>query len=160
MKLGNFQFDPVASASGLCLLLVACSSIAGLRAQGYMNDGSSIYVDSWEDSSYMYGYGSTAGSLSFHQYSVDVSITSPLGRTSNATSGTYRSGTVAATATLSWSYDTVGHKEEFQLQTINKLLHGGQWADLRRHKRVVPGRDVQQVRRPNERPGPLILLSE
>jgi hypothetical protein len=105
--------------SGPCVLLALCSGVADLRAQTYMNDGSSTYRDSWASSSYIYGYGSTAGNVSIHRYSVDVTITSPLGRTITTSSGSYRSGTVSTTASLSWNYNDFG---DYYIRSTHKAF--------------------------------------
>ena len=118
MKLIPLEFGTAVSVGGLLVLLLAAStSISSLRAQGYMNDGSSTYLDGWGDSSYMYGYGSTSGSIPIHEYAVDVTITSPLGRTSSASSTSYRSGIVSKTAMLSWNWNDYG---DYTINTTHK----------------------------------------
>lgn len=73
----------------------------------YMNDGSSVYVDTWDDGTYMHGVGATQGQLSIHRYDVDSSLTSPNGRTVSSSSG-YMSGCVQAQVSLLLDYTEVG----------------------------------------------------
>jgi hypothetical protein len=50
--------------------------ISPALAQGYMDDTISAYSDTWAIDQAVYGYGSLAGSLSYHTYAVDVEISS------------------------------------------------------------------------------------
>ncbi len=49
----------------------------GTATAGYMSDGSSMYSDTWGDSSGVWGYGQLIGRMNIHKYAVDVKITSP-----------------------------------------------------------------------------------
>jgi hypothetical protein len=75
----------------------------------YMSDGSSLYSDTWGDSSGVWGYGQLAGRMSIHKYAVDVKITSPRGRTASST-GSYGSygGTVTNQTDLPWDDTDLG----------------------------------------------------
>ncbi|HXG31942.1 MAG TPA: hypothetical protein VNJ11_01145 [Bryobacteraceae bacterium] len=107
-----------AGAALVSVLLTVGPTADRARAQAYMNDGSSVYMDSWADDSLIYGYGATSGSMSFHWYQVNVTITSPLGRTATGTSGQYVPGFVQGNAMITWSYDDWG---EYLVRTT----HGG-----------------------------------
>ncbi len=107
MNLTLQRLSARASAGGLLVLLLAAwLGAMPLQAQ-FMGDQSSIYSDAWGDDSNIYGYGSTTGTLSYHSYDVDVTITSPLGRTA-AAYGSYSYWFSSTSAALDWDLDDFG----------------------------------------------------
>lgn len=90
----------------LRVLVVGCLAGA-LPVAAQMGDGSATYSDSWPSDSGVYGWGSTSGSESSHDYAVEVSITSPNGRVvQNETA--YQTGSVSNSVLMSWDSADVG----------------------------------------------------
>lgn len=84
-----------------CFVLFHCFA----RAQ-YMGDTSSIYRDAWSDGTNIYLSASVAGSMGIHGYKTEARITSPSGRYSSMTSGSYSSGYVSTTTTMAVNGET------------------------------------------------------
>jgi hypothetical protein len=81
---------------------------AAVDAQSwYMNDTSSIYSDGYADESYVFGTGNTLGAYPIHWYIVDVTVTSPLGRTASQ-AGSYGPGDVSTSTALDWNVNDFG----------------------------------------------------
>ncbi len=67
-----------------------------------MTDNSSVYDDMWFDNTNVYITGSTSGSVSTHEYQVDLTISTPSGTHSTSTPGfgcNYPSNTLSAACT-------------------------------------------------------------
>jgi hypothetical protein len=92
----------VRQGARVCAITLAGFALSAL-AEAQMIENSSVYTDSWSDSTYMYAYGSTNGVLSIHRYAVDVTITSPTGRVATCT-GDLQSGFVSSQCALDWDY--------------------------------------------------------
>lgn len=85
---------------GILRIAMTISFLAA-SAAAQMNDDSSTYMDAWTDDEAVYGYGSTFGQVQSHNYAVDVSIMSRLGRSIFVTGGWRPSGTTTNSASLS-----------------------------------------------------------
>lgn len=90
--------------------MFALFSYGAAFGQGYMNDQSSTYIDSWGSSAGIYGYGATDGQAPIHEYAVDVSISSPRGRRVSST-GVFGWGFVSNTILMAWDSSDLGDYE-------------------------------------------------
>ena len=93
----------VGSIGMFSAILLSLISPAAMRAQSWMPDSSSTTLDVWSDSTTVYSYAFTFGSMSVHTYAVDVSIQSSSGRYISFP-GYLNPGTVSTYGTMSWDF--------------------------------------------------------
>jgi hypothetical protein len=105
--------------------IVAVIALLGHGTAGAqsMTDGSSTYIDTWEQGGGIVGYGATDGTIAVHQYVVSVRITSPAGRQASASTSSYPYGSVISVdAVLPWDTSDLG---DYRIETDHTFYCDG-----------------------------------
>jgi hypothetical protein len=92
-----------------------------------MDDGSSVYSDGYADDNYVYGTGNTIGAYPIRSYAVDVTVTSPLGRTASEYMTSFDPGDVTTSTALSWNLDDFG---VYEIDSSHRLYCWSAWQEF------------------------------